>query len=111
MKTYELKCTQCGANLVISTDKDHAFCEYCGHKLVLAAENEYEAAVQVQASKDAAKVKMHEIDKATELEQAKAKNEVDIAQGQQSTNQLFLIFAFMGFLVVLSGIMALVSIL
>jgi len=72
MKTYELKCTQCGANLVISTDKDHAFCEYCGHRLVLAAENEYEAAVQVQASKDAAKVKMHEIDKATELEQTKA---------------------------------------
>lgn len=110
MKTYELKCTQCGANLEISTDKDHAFCQYCGHKLVLAAENEYEAAVQVQASKDAANVKMHEIDAATELEQTKAKNEADIEQEQQSTKQLFLIFAFMGFICVLSVIMALVAI-
>ena len=96
MKTYELKCTQCGANLEISTDKDHAFCQYCGHKLVLAAENEYEVAVQVQASKDAAKVKMHEIDAATDVKKAELNSTVAIESERESTNVVSRVLLYFG---------------
>ena len=41
VKFISVKCPECGANLNIEGDREHAFCTYCGTKILLHNENEH----------------------------------------------------------------------
>lgn len=39
MKTIEMKCKKCGADLILDLDHLQGYCQYCGEKLLIDIEN------------------------------------------------------------------------
>lgn len=71
-----IKCTNCSANLTIQDDnRDFAFCEYCGTKIML---DDYRSTHRVV---DEAKIKQAEIDKEIKLKQ------LELIEQQQNNNK------------------------
>lgn len=76
MKTHKLNCPGCGANLEITTDKDFAFCQYCGTKLMITAETVVESLVQMNANKNASKERINQQNKEAEVRLRKSDNNI-----------------------------------
>ena len=64
VKFISVKCPECGANLNIEGDREHAFCTYCGTKILLHNENEH-----IYRHIDEAGVKQAETDRMVKMRQ------------------------------------------
>lgn len=83
IKLITLKCPDCGASIEIEDNREHAFCTYCGAKILIHNENEYvyhyvdEAEVKQAETERELRLKELEI---AEKEREKKDSEKEIAK-------------------------------
>ena len=90
-----VKCPQCGADLSIESDRQQAFCTYCGTKVIVNNENEH-----IYRNIDEARIKESETERLIRLKELELE-EKENAKGRLTTAVAYgvaLIFLVVGFL-------------
>lgn len=98
-----VKCPECGATLNIESDRDFAFCSYCGTKVLLHNENEH-----IYRHIDEAGVKQAETDRIIRMKQMELieKKRADAERTKALKIKISLIMAAIGILMMTFGYMA-----
>ena len=90
-----VKCPQCGADLSIESNRQQAFCTYCGTKVIVHNENEH-----IYRNIDEARIKESETERLIRLKELELE-EKENAKGRLTTAVAYvvaLIFLVIGFL-------------
>ena len=103
MKVVQLKCPSCGNALEVEDGLETFFCQYCGHRIVLAEQSEHvvKAKVDIERMKHEERMRQMELD----AEEKKRKEE-------DRFGRLFLkgAIGFFIFLILVSIIMSLLGV-
>ena len=103
VKLISVKCPECGAMLNVEENREHAFCSYCGTKVLIHNENEH-----IYRHIDEAEVKQAETDRMVRMKQMEyyEKKRIDAEKTKALKIKLSLIMATVGILMLAIGYMA-----
>lgn len=95
-----VKCPECGASLDIEANRHHAFCIYCGAKLIINNENEY-----VFRHIDEAGIKQVEADRIIQLKQMEIAEKKRVSEEKTKflKIKISLILAAVGLVMIVGG--------